>query len=479
MSWSRYNPVRAVLLAVGSLVASAGLIERERIERATDLAWPRIVTGLARMSRSTADVAMVGIALGETAIAGVGAAAPYWGIAFALGGGVAGGTIGLVSQRYGAEDFEELALSVKASALLTVAITLPIAALYLLTPDFLVGLIGSSPDAVAFGSDYLQWVALGVPFAALNLIGSRTLVGADDAWTPMLLRGGGAVINIGVNAVLIFGLDMGVVGAAIGTAISNAIVTVAFGVGLARGGLPGIGEFPVRIPLTRPYLDRDLFSDLIEMSTPLIGTNLARNGGQFPKIYIVGLFGDQVFAAYTVAMRVRALMDTPNWGFSMASSSLVGQELGKDDEHEAGEWAGDLIRFSIAVYAVIAAGVFVLAEPIALVFVDDPAIVPTVTTFIRVACVGVLFSGVYGGSTGPLRASGDTRWPLYAQLTGLYLFALPVAYLGVVTPLGQTALYAAIFVEMAVPAVIAYYRYQSGAWKVVSRDYRPDAAATD
>jgi putative MATE family efflux protein len=478
---SRYNPIRALLLAVGGLVARAGFIGRERVERATDLSWPRIVTGLARMSRTTADVAMVGIALGPTAIAGVGYARPFWGVAFALGGGVAGGTISLVSQRYGADAYEELAMAVKASALLAAIITLQIAALFLLVPGPLIDVIGSGEDAVAYGTDYLRVAALGVPFAALNLIGSRTLVGCDDAWGPMILRGGGAVLNIGINAVLIFGFGMGVVGAALGTALSNAIVTGAFAVGLARGGLPLAGEFPVEIPLSGPHFDRDLLRDLVEVATPLTGTNLARNGAQFPKLYIVGLFGSNVVAAYVVAMRVRALMDTPNWGFSLASSSLVGQALGEDDETMADLWARDVLRLSMAVYVLIAAGVFALARPISRVFVEDPTILPLVTVFVAVATVSVVFSGVNGDATGPLRASGDTRWPLYSQLAGMYLVAIPIAFLGTASGLGlgQPALYAAIVLEMAVPAAITYYRYQSGTWKVVSRGFRPDAAAGD
>ena len=472
------NPVRAVLSLVGVVLVRAGLIERERVEHSLDLACPRIVTGLARMSKSTADVAMVGIALGPAAIAGVGYAAPFWGIAFALGGGVAGGTIGLVSQRFGAGAHEELARSVKVSVVLAVAITLPVTLLYALVPGLLIDLIGSGDSAVAFGTDYLRIVSVGVPLAALNLVGSRTLVGADDAWTPMVLRGGGAVVNIAVNAVLIFGLGMGVVGAAVGTVVANVLVTAGFGIGLVRGRLPGVGELPVQVPLSGPHLDRALFADLREMSTPLIATNIARNGGQFPKIFIVGLFGPNVVAAYVVAMRVRGLMDVPNWGFSMASSSLVGQALGEDDEHEAGAWASDIMRFSMAAYALISVGVLVFVDPIARVFVDEPEILPLVTTFLVVAAVSILFNGVYGGATGPLRASGDTRWPMYAQLAGLYLFTLPVAYLGAVTSVGISALYAAIILEMAVPAAITYYRYRSDTWKVVSRDYRPDAAAT-
>jgi Na+-driven multidrug efflux pump len=61
----------------------------------------------------------------------------------------------------------------------------------------------------------------------------------------------------------------------------------------------------------------------------------------------------------------------------------------------------------------------------------------------------------------------------------MYLFALPMAYLGYVTPLGELALYASLVVETAVPAAVTYYRFRSGTWRVVSRSYRPDAALDD
>jgi len=478
VSLDRFNPVRGLLLAVGTALARAGLIDRERVVRATDLAWPRIVTGLARMSKSTVDVAMVGTAIGSGAIAGLGYAAPYWGLAFALGGGVAGGTIGMVSQRFGVGAHGELGATVRASALLAVAISAPLTAVFWLVPGPLIDLIGSGEAAVEYGTDYLRIVGLGVPLAALSLIGSRTLVGADDAWTPMVIRAGGAVANVALNVAFIFGLEMGVVGAAAGTVLANLLVVVAFGVGLARGGLPAIGEFPIRISLGRPWIDRTLARDLLDVAVPLVGTNLANNGAKYPKLAIISTFGPDFVAAYVVAMRVRMLMDTPNWGFSLASSSLVGQELGTDDEAEADAWARDVLRFCLATYVVIAAGVFAAAEPIGRVFVDDPAVLPTVTVFIWAAAVSVVFNGLYGGATGPLRASGDTRWPFYAQLTGRYLAALPVAFLGVVTPLGATAVYAAVVVEMAVPALVVYHRYRSGTWMVVSRDYRPDAATS-
>ncbi|RDI69950.1 MATE family efflux transporter [Halopelagius longus] len=480
------NPFRWVLLSVGYLLARFGLISSRRVEQTTDLAWPRIVTGITRMSKSAADVAMVGIALGPAAIAGVGFATPFWGVVFAAGSGIAGATISLVSQRFGAGASDRLSLAVTTSALIAVAVTLPLAALYAAVPETLVGLVGGEGASLAYGADYLRVVALGVPFAGLNLIASRTLVGADDAWTPMMVRGGGAVVNIGINAALIFGLGMGVVGAAIGTVVANVLALAVFAVGLAGYRLPVLGEFPISVDIGRPYATADEVRDVLDIGAPLVFTNVARRAAQFPMLALIAMFGPNVVAAYVIARRVRDLMDTPGWGFSIASSSLVGQELGIGDEKGADAYGRDVIVFGTAVYLLVAASVLLFAEQVGSVYVNDPTILPMVTTFIVVACVSVVFRGVSGGATGPLRASGDTSWPFYGQVLGLYVFALPVIYLGAasvplpylsaVTPLGIGALYAGLVLETFVPAVVTYHRYAAGHWKAISRSYRPEPA---
>jgi putative MATE family efflux protein len=485
------NPLRWLLLSVGQLLARAGLVDPGRAERATDLAWPRIVTGIARMSKSAADVAMVGIALGPAAIAGVGFATPFWGLAFAIGAGIAGATISLVSQRYSAGTPDELSLAVTTSAVVVVATTVPLAALYWAVPGALIGLVGESAVATAYGTEYLRVVALGVPFAGLNLIASRTLVGADDAWTPMVLRAGGAVVNVALNAVLLFGVGTGVAGAAVGTVLANVLVAGAFAAGFAFGRLPVLGEFPATVRLGRPYARVSDLSDVVTIGAPLVFTNVARRGAQFPMLAIVALFGPNVVAAYVVARRVRDLMDTPGWGFSLASTSLVGQELGTGDEQLADTYGREVLWFGTAVYLVGAAAVFAFAGQVGRLFVADPAVGPLVTAFVSVACVSVVFRGVSSGAPGPLWAGGDTRWPFYGQILGLYVFALPVAalgavglpvpvpYLGHVLPLGIGALYAALVLETLVPAVVTYYRFATGYWKAVSRGYRPDSSMGD
>ena len=476
MSYRPPNPVRLLVLYIGLALVRAGLVESERARRTTDLAWPRIITGIARMSKSAADIAMVGIAVGPAAIAGVGFASPYWGVAFSIGGGIAAGTLARVSRRYGAGEFGAVDRAVRSSAAVVVAATLPfVAALWLLSPA-LVSALSDDAEAVALGASYLRVVSLGVPFAALNLIGSRVFVGADDAATPMVLRSGGALCNVALNAAFVFLLDWGVAGAALGTVLSNALVTAAFAAGLVAGRLPGLGALPVRIDPRGPYLGSDV-RQLVDIGVPVIGRNLVWTVAEFPMLAIVALFGREVVAAYVIARRVWGLMNTPGWGFGLAASSLVGRELGSGDEEAAEAYGREIVRFAVAVYVVSAGAVFLFAEPIVAAFVEDasaPA-VPVAVSLVSAACVAIVLQGVAGGATGPLDASGDTRWPFFSQALGVFAGAIPLAYLGATTGLGLYGLYLAFLAETTVPAVLNYYRFRTDKWKEVSRGYGSEA----
>lgn len=433
------------------------------------------MTGIARMSKATADVAMVGTALGASAIAGMGYGVPFWTMTYMLGGGIAGGTISLVSQRYGADHANRIGTAVKGSIVLALIVTLPLVVLFWTVPEPLIRLIGSGEEAIDYGVRYLRVASLAMPFAALNLIGSRTLIGADDAWTPMVVRAGGATANIVLNAVLIFGFDLGVVGAAIGTVVGSIAGVVLFGWGLGAGRLPFVGALPVQIDWTRLDWDPTTVRLLIRISTPLALRKVAQNGGQFPMLAIVGLFGPKVVAAYVVALRVRALMNTPGWGFGLASSSLVGQSLGRGQEPQADAYAHDTLRFTVAVYALTGAVIFALSAPISQLFVSDPTTLSTTAALVRATCVSVLLWGLMNGALGPLRASGDTAWPFYGQLFGLFAFSLPAAYVGATTTVGLWGLYAALVLETGIPAAVVYYRFRTNRWKAISRANRAAA----
>ncbi|WP_436344014.1 MATE family efflux transporter [Natronorubrum sp. FCH18a] len=475
------NPLRLTILYIGLALARLGLIDRERAVQTTALAWPRIVTGIARMSKSAVDVAMVGVAVGTSAVAGVGFAGPFWGLAFAIGGGVAGGTIALVSQRFGAEAYDELGLAVRSSTVLVVAISLPVAASFWVFSHDLISLLSSNESAIDYGATYLQVVALGIPFAGLNLVGSRTLVGADDSYIAMQIRAGGAIINIGLNTLFIFGLGWGVAGAALGTVLANVAVTATFALGITAGRLPGIGDLPVQVDPLGPYLDPATLRDIVTIGLPVGGRNLVWTVAEFPMLGILDIFGENTVAAFVIARRIWGLMNTPGWGFGLASSSLVGQALGQNDEWTAEAYGRDIIRFAVATYVVSAVLIAVFAEQIVVLFADDPTSpeIPIAVSLVYAACVAVVFQGVAGAAAGPLDASGDTKVPFASQFVGMFCGSIPLAYLGATTGLGYWGLYLAFVAETTVPAAINYWRFHTDKWKSISETYRPDAVIAD
>ncbi|QGN07910.1 MATE family efflux transporter [Halorhabdus sp. CBA1104] len=479
---ARANPVRGVILLIGLGLARLGVVDRARARRATDLSWPRVVTGIARMSKNAADVAMVGAASGlvaNDAISGVGLAGPFWGLAFAFGGGFAAGTIALVSQRFGAEEFTQLGQAVRASFVVVVAVTIPVGAAFWFVPEWLIGLLNSNDQVVAYGATYLKILGLGVPFAGLNLVASRVLIGADNAQIPMLLRGGGAVLNIVLNGVFIFVFGMGVAGAAWGTVAANALVTGLFIAGLIAGRLPGIGQFPVSVSPRGTYFHWGDITDVVSIGTPVVGRNMTWTVARFPMLVFVGMFGTATLTAYTITRRLWGLMNVPGWGFGLAASSLVGQHLGEDDEETAAVYGREITLMAVATYTVSAAIVAVLAHPAVVAFGAEADAVPIAVGMVLAATIAIIPQGIKGTAAGALDATGDTNWPFIYQVLGMFAVSLPAAYLGATTLIGVWGIYIAFLGETLVPAVGNYYRFSTGKWKAISREYRPEAALDD
>lgn len=442
-----------------------GLIDRHRGRRMSELVWPRIVTGFARISQRVADIVMIGVVLGPTGIAGIAFASAFWQVGNMIALGLSGGAVSLISRQFGSEGNEGVGWVIRASAVIGLALAVPFGLAFWFGAEQFVGLLSDSTESVTFGATYLQVMALGTGFMFLNKIGSRALIGANDARTPMLIRSLGATVNVVLNAVFLFGLGMGMAGVALGTVVALGLVTTLFAVGLLTGRIPGVGTLPIRVSPVGGLGGADGVRDLLEVSVPLAVRRVVFTGAVFPVLAIAAWFGPVVVAALEVSRRIRKLGNAPNWGFSLASSSLVGQKIGSGNSREAREYAWGILRVSVFVNIAVAVVVFVFAQPIAALFVDSPDVLGRAVTFIRVTAVSLVGLGIDNTVTGILRSSGDTRWPLYGKVA--YVFAIPVAALAAST-VGIVALYALLLVETVVPAVFVLYRFWTGRWLPVA-----------
>lgn len=470
------NPISFAFRWIGDRLADRNIIERARGERIADLAWPRFLTMFARQLYRVADLSMIGLTIGSTGVAGLAFATVYWDLANGLLLGLAGGTVGQVSQRFGAERHDQIDLAVKQGLWVGAVLIIPFVLIYGLFADPLIALFTDSVAVQRHGTAYLSVISVALIFAVFNLVSSRTLAGADDTRIAMTIRATGAFVNIVFNAIFIFGLGMGAAGAALGTVLAESLVAVAFMVGFVHGRLPIVGQFPVEITPTQPYFDLGLSMQLLSMARPIMIQRFGRSLVRFPLFAILATFGPAIVAAFEAARRIRQLLGAFGAGFSISASSLVGQELGRNDEPEAERYSWDVLRFSGVVYASATLLVFAFAPQIARLFAEDPVVVSRTVPFVRVAAISFLGYGLNRTFQGILKAAGDNKWSMYGRLFGLYVALLPLVYLGSITPIGIFGVYLAIIAEMWSSMAITAYRFVSGAWIEVSRTYRPDVA---
>jgi len=473
---------RRLIEGFPALLARLGLVEREKATEALDLAAPVMVTGALRILLRIADFAMVGLALGDAAIAGLELGFQYYFVGFGLSLAITSGTISVVSRLQGAGDPARANLAVKQSLWLGLAISVPLTLVSWFHAPALVGVLTDDPDAIRNGATYLSIVMIALVPRFWSMIAARALAGSADTRTPMYVRLLTLPTNIALNAVLIFGLgpapELGIAGAAIGTVVANALAGAVFFALLVSG------RYVVTLDLGGRQFDLGLVTEIVRVALPLTGMRLLQTFARFPFLFVLGTIGTPVVAAYAIGNRVMQLALMPAWGYSTAASTLVGQHVGSGNDRSATDYGWQTLRIALVTQLIIAVVVVTFARPIAAAFGTEN---PDLTVqFIRAFALGVAGFSVSRTMRGSLRGAGDTRWPLYGTILGGYVYRLPVAFLAlpvgfaVTVPLvgvtlapglgwGLPAIYAAIVGDFYLKAAVNTGRFWSGKWRDVAR----------
>ena len=444
-------------------LARFGLVDAARGRETIELAWPRSVSGLARYSFRTADLIMVGWAVGTSGISALAFGFTVYLLLKRFGIGFSAATLSLVSQYYGNEAHEEASFVLKQSLVLAAAFTIPITMVTFATAAPVIRVLGAAPNVVRLGTPYLQLLAVGFGFQFFNLVCSRAYAGIGDTRTPMYVRSAAAVGNIVLNAVFIFGAGpipaLGIVGAGIGTVLATAGTAVTFAYLLAYRE----PDLTFRVP--GRHWDADVVRELFRVGSPAVGRKLLKTGARFPLLIILATFGTGVVAAYEIGRRVLQFVRTPMWGLNFAASTLVGQSLGRDDVATANAYVREITVLSLIVLTPLFVLVMAFPAQLGRVFVDDRATAALVVFFLRVYAVGGLGYTLDEVLNGALTGAGDTRWPFYGTLVGLYLIVVPGAYfLGITLDFGLFGVGIALLGEFYVPAAVNYYRIRHGQW---------------
>lgn len=301
------------------------------------LSLPAIL-GMATMALyHVVDTIFIGRGVGSTAIAGVTIIFPVMMVMMALGFMVGLGAASVVSRSLGAGDMKRAEHALGNAVTLSLLFGLAIVAVVIPNSSELVRAFGASAAVEPYAREYLDVILLGAAFAlypmAINNL-ARAEGAARVAMTNLML---GAGLNIVLDPIFIFALDMGVRGAALATVISQAITCVY----VTRYFLSGRSTVRLRLSALRP--DAAVSGEILSVGFP----SFVRMGAASVLVLLVNrslVFygGDLSIAAFGIVNRSMQFLSMPLMGIAQGLQPILGFSYGArrfDRAHEVTTYA--------------------------------------------------------------------------------------------------------------------------------------------
>jgi putative MATE family efflux protein len=285
--------------------------------------------------------------------------------------------------------------------------------------------------------------------------------------TPLLV---GVVANA-VNALACWALVFGRLGApqlgALGSAWAGGIAFAT--AALLLGALWLRGQLVLPPGGFRGSLTRRLSWRLLRVGLPAAAEQTAFQGGLLLFMAIVSEFGTEPVSAYLIGVRILAFCFVPGLGFAMAAGTLVGQQLGagRPDLAARAGWRG--VRGAVAVMGSLGLVIVLCARPLAALFGSaGEATTALAVSFIHILGAAQPFMAMEYALAGGLRGAGDTRFPLFSLLAGLFVVRLGAAY-WIARPLvgTVTAVWCCLLADYALKAALLAWRFAAGRWKTI------------
>lgn len=431
-----------------------------------ELAWPAILGNLLQTVVSMVDLIMVG-RLGPVAVAAVGLGGQMLWFLNALIVAVTVGTTALVARFIGAEKKEDAEHVLVQSMILVLVMSLLLTGFWYVFAEKALLLIGASQEVAALGGTYIRVVFLSTPCIFMIFNSEGALRGAGDTKTPMKVGVTMNLINVVLNYVLIFGKfgfpALGVKGAGIATATafvwsSLTYVAIFFS-----------GRFVLKISRKDKFsFDVNTVKRILRIGIPTGIQRITMSGSMIFYVSIVAGFGTTALAAHQIGLRVESLSYMPGFGFAVAATTLVGQNLGAKKPEKAGESGWEAAKLCAVFMGLMGTFMLLFPKPMAHLFVSDPQVVNLAAWYLRIVAVSEPPLALIFTLAGGLRGAGETRSPLYISVFGLWMFRIPLAYvLGVFLGWGVIGAWTAMTIDTFVRGGLYVYQFKKGKWKEI------------
>lgn len=358
--------------------------------------------------------------------------------------GLTGGGSILAAQYWGKgsrKDVEQVfAIMLRPMALISCLFTLAA----LVVPDWLMGIFTSDPELIALGAGYLRTVSPSYLLCGISQGYLCIMKNSGRAGRASAISSVGVVLNIALNALLIFGLfgapELGIRGAAVATSVTRAVELV---------WALGDSYRPERVRLRGRYLKErklPLEGDFWHYTLPVLLNFLVWGVGISMGSVILGHLGSDAVAANSIASVVKNLVACFCMGLASGGAILVGNELGAGNLDTAKHYGAKVVALSL-VSGAVSGAILVALTPLIRNLAE---LTPQASEYLRwmiLVCAVNMVGMSHNSATisGIFCAGGDTRFGLLCDTVTLW---------GIVVPLGLLAAFVLRWPVLAVYIII-------------------------
>lgn len=428
------------------------------------LVVPMALQNLINVGVTAIDVVMLG-KVGETALSGSSLAGQIQFIMMLLFFGITSGATVLTAQYWGKKDTRtiEKILGMGLSVSLVVAAVFTIAAL--LIPETLMRIYSSDVEVITEGARYLRIVGLSYLCIAVTQVYLNIMRSIERVLIATFVYFMSLVVNVVVNALLIFGLcgfpKLGIVGAAIGTLCARITETVMVFV-YAR-----TRNRDVRIRLYDMFhIDRVLLRDYMVYAMPVVLNELMWGLGSSANTAVIGHMGSAAVAANSVAQVARQLATVVVFGISNATAIYLGKTIGERQILHARAYAKRFVGLSLLL-GTIGGGIILLAAPVAGANLELTEQAKQYMNFMFF--VMSYFTIAQSVNTtmvvGVFRSGGDTRFGLIMDVSTMWGCSILIgAVAAFVLHASVQVVYVILMSDELIKIPICVYRYRTYKW---------------
>lgn len=405
--------------------------------------------------------------LSANAVASVSLSFPILFLVVSLGGGLTlAGTV-IVAQHKGSGDQRMVNYASSQTVMVVFFISIILALIGYYAAGTLMNLIGAGEELIDDAVIYFKVSSWGYIFMFMFFVYQSLMRGIGNVIIPMYIVLGTVILNLLLDPLFIFGYGVipgyGVAGAAVASIFTQAI-SAGIGLYILFKGKKGI-----KIRLVYMRWDFKWIKNLFSLGLPASLDQSSRAAAMAAMVMLVTSFDSEIVASYGVGARILSLVVVPALGLSIATTSLVGQNIGAgrlDRAERVGNIGMLIAAFGLSFLGII---LFFLAEPLTRFFVpDDPEVIEVGSKFIKIMAPTFGLLGIQQVLNGVFNGAGLTKVSMLISVIVLWMARFPVAFmLSNNTSLSYEGIWWAFPISNAIAATIAYVYYKRGSWKKI------------